>query len=65
DASTASLRRMTDLVLEIQNSPPRDDLSPIAPTPTVPSSFTTALDTVRLTETFLGIAESLRNNGVH
>jgi hypothetical protein len=72
--STTSLRRMADVALEIQNSPAHDVLRPAAPT--VPSSFTTALDTVsnhasgkdmvtnpsqvRLTETFLGIAESLR-----
>jgi len=58
DASTTTLRRMADLALEIQNSVPRDGLLPAAVN--VPSSFSTALDTVRLTETFLGIAESLR-----
>jgi len=58
DASTSTLRRMADIALEIQNNAPRDVLVPAAAS--VPSSFATALDTVRLTETFLGIAESLR-----
>jgi len=54
DASETTLRRMADLALNLQNNAPR-------PAPaTVPSSFATALNTVRLTETFLGIAESLR-----
>lgn len=54
DASQPTLRRMADLALNLQNNAPR----PV--TATVPSSFSTALNTVRLTETFLGIAESLR-----
>jgi len=58
EASAAALRRMSDLALEIQNEVPRDVLLPAAAI--IPSSFNTALDTVRLTETFLGIAESLR-----
>ncbi|KAI0302863.1 hypothetical protein B0F90DRAFT_1713048 [Multifurca ochricompacta] len=58
DASSTSLRRMAQLALEIQNNAPRDRLTPA--TAHVPSSFTVALDTVRLAETFLGIAESLR-----
>ena len=77
DASTTTLRRMADLALEIQNNAPGNALLPTAAN--IPSSFTTALDSVstyasgidvirhklnpsqvRLTETFLGIAESLR-----
>ncbi|KAI9462741.1 hypothetical protein F5148DRAFT_1212347 [Russula earlei] len=52
--STYTLRRMARLALEIQNNSPQDLGS------VIPSSFTTALDTVRLAETFLGFAESLR-----
>ncbi|KAG1731285.1 hypothetical protein EDB19DRAFT_1881018 [Suillus lakei] len=54
---SATLRRMFQIALEIQNNAPRDALAPAAVT--VPSSYTTALDTVHLAETFLGIAESL------
>ncbi|KAI9452888.1 hypothetical protein BJY52DRAFT_1124024 [Lactarius psammicola] len=53
-----STRRMQQLALEIQNEAPHDPLFPAAAR--IPSSFTTALDTVRLAETFLRIAESLR-----
>lgn len=66
---------MADLALAAQNGAPRGVL--LAAGANVPSSFSTALDTVgtrasgttmdetnlsqvRLTETFLGIAESLR-----
>ncbi|KIK48596.1 hypothetical protein CY34DRAFT_798112 [Suillus luteus UH-Slu-Lm8-n1] len=52
---SATLRTMFQIALEIQNNAPRDALAPAA----VPSSYTTALDTVQLAETFLGIAESL------
>jgi len=58
DTSSSSLRRMANLALGVQNNAPRDPLRP--PTASVPSSFAVALDTVRLAETFLGIAESLR-----
>ncbi|KAI0294252.1 hypothetical protein B0F90DRAFT_1670558 [Multifurca ochricompacta] len=58
DTSSTYLRRMAQLALEIQNNAPRDLLTPA--TAQVPSSFTVALDTVRLAETFLVIAESLR-----
>ncbi|KAG2116832.1 hypothetical protein DEU56DRAFT_984881 [Suillus clintonianus] len=57
DRYSATLRRMFQIALEIQNNAPRDVLAPAAVT--VPSSYTTALDTVQLAETFLGIAESL------
>jgi len=58
ESSSSYLRRMADLALEIQN-----DALPNArnrSTASVPSSYSVALDTVRLAETFLGIAESLR-----
>ncbi|KAG1720811.1 hypothetical protein EDB19DRAFT_1646869 [Suillus lakei] len=58
DRSSSSLRRMTQIALDIQNNAPRDPLAP--PAATVASSYTQALDTVQLAETFLGIAESLR-----
>ncbi|KAF8490260.1 hypothetical protein F5888DRAFT_1133448 [Russula emetica] len=55
---TFTLQRMAQLALEIQNNAPRDPLLPAESI--IPSSFTTALDTVRLAETFLRFAESLR-----
>jgi hypothetical protein len=58
DGSSTSLRRMTQIALDIQNNAPRDPLAPAAAV--VASSYTQALDTVQLAETFLGIAESLR-----
>ncbi|KAI0302831.1 hypothetical protein B0F90DRAFT_1809754 [Multifurca ochricompacta] len=58
DASTSTLRRMAEQALDIQNRAPRNPLMTTAAT--APSSFATALDTVRLTEAFLDIAESLR-----
>ncbi|KAH9026661.1 hypothetical protein EDB84DRAFT_1589144 [Lactarius hengduanensis] len=53
-----SFHAMAQLALEIQNEAPHDPMFPA--TARIPSSFTTALDTVRLAETFLRIAESLR-----
>ncbi|KAG2040447.1 hypothetical protein BDR03DRAFT_892378 [Suillus americanus] len=58
DRASTSLRRMTQIALDIQNNAPRDPLAPAAAA--VASSYTQALDTVQLAETFLGIAESLR-----
>jgi len=58
DAQSFYLRRMAQIALDIQNNAPRDPLIPAATT--VSSSYTQALDTVRLAETFLEIAESLR-----
>ncbi|KAJ7066394.1 hypothetical protein C8F01DRAFT_1123111 [Mycena amicta] len=52
------LRRMAQVALEVQNSAPRDPLAPAGAT--IESSYSEALDTVRLAETFLGFAESLR-----
>ncbi|KAF8216790.1 hypothetical protein K438DRAFT_1797846 [Mycena galopus ATCC 62051] len=47
-----SLRNMAQFALDIQNATPNHN--------TVPSSFSEALDEVRLAETFMGFAESLR-----
>ncbi|KIK47712.1 hypothetical protein CY34DRAFT_191735 [Suillus luteus UH-Slu-Lm8-n1] len=58
DTTSTYLRRMSQIALDIQNNAPRDPLVPLAAT--VTSSYTQALDTVQLAETFLGIAESLR-----
>ncbi|KAH7907394.1 hypothetical protein BJ138DRAFT_1014577, partial [Hygrophoropsis aurantiaca] len=58
DSSSMYLRRMADIALEVQNNAPQDPLAPAAAT--VLSSYSQALDTVQLAETFLGIAESLR-----
>jgi hypothetical protein len=58
DATSSSLRRMAQIATEVQHNAPHDPLLP--PAANVPSSYTEALDTVRLAETFLGIAESLR-----
>ncbi|KAH9166548.1 hypothetical protein EDB89DRAFT_2232826 [Lactarius sanguifluus] len=55
NSPVSTLRRMVDIAREIQNRAPPDPLLPTAAT-----SFNTALDTVHLAETFLGIAESLR-----
>jgi len=56
--SSSSLRRMAQIALEVQNDRVNDPLHPAAAN--VSSSYTEALDTVRLAETFLGIAESMR-----
>ncbi|KAF8548835.1 hypothetical protein OG21DRAFT_670471 [Imleria badia] len=58
DCSSTSLRRMAEIAQDAQSKAPRDALAPAAAT--VRSSYTEALDTVQLAETFLGIAESLR-----
>ncbi|KAI9460718.1 hypothetical protein F5148DRAFT_1377366 [Russula earlei] len=59
DSASSSLRRMAQVALDVQqNNAVEDPLLPA--TATVPSSYTEALDTVRLAETFLGLAESLR-----
>lgn len=59
DSSIPILRNMAQIALEIQESVPQNTGIP-ATTNVPPSSFATALDTVRLTETFLGIADSMR-----
>ncbi|KAI6035782.1 hypothetical protein EDC04DRAFT_2880315 [Pisolithus marmoratus] len=58
DASSKYLRRMAKIATDTQNKAPRDPLALAAAT--VMSSYTQALDSVQLAETFLGIAESLR-----
>ncbi|KAI9571051.1 hypothetical protein HD554DRAFT_2017581 [Boletus coccyginus] len=58
DGSSTYLRRMAEIARDAQNNAPRDPLAPAAAT--ILSSYTRALDTVQLAETFLGIAESLR-----
>jgi hypothetical protein len=50
----SSLTRMVEIAQEIQQTVPKDLL-----TVNIPSSFTEALDTVHLTTTFQGFAESL------
>jgi len=55
----STLRRMAQIALEIQTNAPRDPLLPS--TAIIHSSYAEALDSVRLAETFLGLAESLRN----
>ncbi|KAF8552259.1 hypothetical protein OG21DRAFT_1416462 [Imleria badia] len=58
DGSSMTLRRMAQIAQDAQNNEPRDRLAPAAAT--VLSSYSEALDTVQLAQTFLGIAESLR-----
>lgn len=53
--SNATLKRMTDIALEVQSGVAPDPMNPV-----VPSSYTEAIDTIRLAETFLGLAESLK-----
>jgi len=54
-----TLRRMAQIAREVEATAPRDPLLP--PDAHVESSHATALDSVRLAETFLGLANSLRN----
>ncbi|KAF5337682.1 hypothetical protein D9757_014271 [Collybiopsis confluens] len=54
----SSLKRMARIALEIQNRAPRDPLMPASAY--VDSSYAEALDSVRLAETFLGLADSLK-----
>jgi hypothetical protein len=57
DKYSSSLRRMFEIALEAQNNAPRDPLA--CASATVVSTYSEALDTVQLAETFLGIANSL------
>jgi hypothetical protein len=57
DKYSSSLRRMFEIALEAQNNAPRDPLA--CASATVASTYSEALDTVQLAETFLGIANSL------
>ncbi|KAL1684093.1 hypothetical protein EV122DRAFT_200466 [Schizophyllum commune] len=52
------LRRMAHIARDVQARAPRDPALP--PTAYVESSYAEALDSVRLAETFLGLADSLR-----
>ncbi|KAI0723140.1 hypothetical protein C8Q76DRAFT_671490 [Earliella scabrosa] len=54
--NTGTLRRMAQIARDVESRAPPDPLNPHAG---VPSSYTEALDTIRLAETFLGIADSL------
>ncbi|KAI5122456.1 hypothetical protein M0805_008767 [Coniferiporia weirii] len=58
EGSSTWLRRMTQIAQEVQAHAPRDPL--LQANAVVASSYSVALDSVRLSETFLGIAESLR-----
>ncbi|KAF7356372.1 VWFA domain-containing protein [Mycena venus] len=57
-SQSSVLRRMAQLALEVQTNAPHDPLIPAESV--INSSYSEALDTVRLAETFLGFAESLR-----
>ncbi|KAE9406917.1 hypothetical protein BT96DRAFT_954710 [Gymnopus androsaceus JB14] len=54
----STLKRMAQIALEVQNRAPRDPLLPA--TAYIESSYAEVLDTVRLAETFLGLADSLK-----
>jgi len=58
DSQSTRLRRMAHIARDAQNNAPPDPLAPAAAM--VLSSYSQALDTTQLAETFLGIAESLR-----
>ncbi|KAJ7231899.1 hypothetical protein B0H12DRAFT_204922 [Mycena haematopus] len=57
-SQSSVLRRMAQVALEVQTQAPRNPLTP--PEAIISSSYSVALDTVRLAETFLGFADSLR-----
>ncbi|KAG8855500.1 hypothetical protein FRB96_007004 [Tulasnella sp. 330] len=54
-SSSNSLRRMVAVAEQVAQAAPRDPLSPL-----IPCSYTDAIDTIRLAETFLHIADSLK-----
>ncbi|KAF8270147.1 hypothetical protein EI94DRAFT_1723596, partial [Lactarius quietus] len=58
--SPSSLNRMVEIAQEVQQTVPQD-----RQTVNIPSSFTDALDTIQLTTTFQGFAESLRKPRGH
>ncbi|EIW81359.1 hypothetical protein CONPUDRAFT_165526 [Coniophora puteana RWD-64-598 SS2] len=58
EGSSRFLRRMAEIAADAQANAPRDPLAPAAAT--VTSTYSQALDSVQLAQTFLGIAESLR-----
>ncbi|KAG8918942.1 hypothetical protein FRC02_002026 [Tulasnella sp. 418] len=51
-----SLRRMVEIAEEVAKTAPKDPLAPYL----VPCGYTDAMDTIKLAETFLNIADSLR-----
>jgi len=53
DHSAGSLRNMAGIATQVQAAAPVDQQGP-------PCGYTSALDTIKLAETFLGIAESMR-----
>ncbi|KAG8903436.1 hypothetical protein FRB99_003285 [Tulasnella sp. 403] len=53
--NSASLRRMVSLAEQVAQAAPRNPLSPL-----VPCGYTDVMDTIRLAETFLQIADSLK-----
>ncbi|KAG8926003.1 hypothetical protein FRC01_009457, partial [Tulasnella sp. 417] len=55
DSSSTSLRRMITVAERVAQDAPRDPLSPV-----VPCSYSDAMDTIRLAETFINIADSLK-----
>ncbi|KAG6329583.1 hypothetical protein ID866_9506 [Astraeus odoratus] len=59
DRKSTTLRKMADIARAAQNNAPSGS-GTLPAAATILSSYTQALDTVQLTETFLGIAESLR-----
>jgi len=58
DTYSISLRRMVQIAQEVFSSAPRDPLRPFRAADVC--AYSNALDTIQLTETFMGIAESLR-----
>jgi len=56
DSSAHYLKRMTELALEIQNNAPHDPLLPAASF--ISSSFTSAIDAIRLADKFQQFAEA-------
>ncbi|KIO18763.1 hypothetical protein M407DRAFT_224787 [Tulasnella calospora MUT 4182] len=55
DSSSTPLRRMVTVAERVAQDAPRDPLSPV-----VPCSYSDAMDTIRLAETFINIADSLK-----
>ncbi|KAG8901723.1 hypothetical protein FRC00_005050 [Tulasnella sp. 408] len=55
DSSSTSLRRMVTVAERVAQDAPRDPLAPV-----VPCSYSDAMDTIRLAETFINIADSLK-----
>ncbi|PVF98362.1 hypothetical protein CPB86DRAFT_825740 [Serendipita vermifera] len=58
ESNSHYLRRMATIANEVYASAPRD---PLAPAGVNPCGYTAALDTVQLANTFMSIAESLKN----